>query len=342
MTTATLPVYTKKDFQTDQEIRWCPGCGDYAILAAVQSVFAELGVPREKFVFISGIGCSSRFPYYMNTFGFHTIHGRAPAIATGVKLTRPDLDVWVATGDGDSLSIGGNHTIHMLRRNVGLKVLMFNNKIYGLTKGQYSPTSEVGKKAKSTPFGSVDRPFSPLSLALGSEATFIARSVDVFQQHLKDTLKKAAAHQGSAYIEILQNCNIFNDGAWETITEKEARSEQVVQLEHGKPLIFGKNRDKGIRLVGLDLEVVALGNGVTDKDLLVHDEHNPNPVYAFALSRMDSMPGFPTPIGVLRALQGVPRYEDLIQQQIRDVIAKKGNGDLAKLLRAGDTWELKA
>ena len=342
MTTATLPVYTKNDFQTDQEIRWCPGCGDYAILSAVQSVFAELGVQREKFVFISGIGCSSRFPYYMNTFGFHTIHGRAPAIATGVKLARPDLDVWVATGDGDSLSIGGNHTIHMLRRNVGLKVLMFNNKIYGLTKGQYSPTSEVGKKAKSTPFGSVDRPFSPLSLALGSEATFIARSVDVFQQHLKDTLKKAAAHQGSAYVEILQNCNIFNDGAWETITEKEARSEQVVQLEHGKPLIFGKNRDKGIRLVGLDLEVVALGNGVTEKDLLVHDEHNPNPVYAFALSRMDSMPGFPTPIGVLRALQGVPRYEDLIQQQIRDVIAKKGNGDLAKLLRAGDTWELKA
>jgi len=342
MTTATLPVYTKKDFQTDQEIRWCPGCGDYAILAAVQAVFAELGVPREKFVFISGIGCSSRFPYYMNTFGFHTIHGRAPAIATGVKLVRPDLDVWVATGDGDSLSIGGNHTIHMLRRNVGLKVLMFNNKIYGLTKGQYSPTSEIGKKAKSTPFGSVDRPFSPLSLALGSEATFIARSVDVFQQHLKETLRKAAAHQGSAYIEILQNCNIFNDGAWETITEKEARSEQVVQLEHGKPLIFGKNRDKGIRLVGLDLEVVALGNGVTEKDLLVHDEHNPNPVYAFALSRMDSMPGFPTPIGVLRARQGVPRYEDLIQQQIRDVIAKKGAGDLAKLLRAGDTWELKA
>jgi 2-oxoglutarate ferredoxin oxidoreductase subunit beta len=342
MTTATLPVYTKKDFQTDQEIRWCPGCGDYAILAAVQAVFAELGVPREKFVFISGIGCSSRFPYYMNTFGFHTIHGRAPAIATGVKLVRPDLDVWVATGDGDSLSIGGNHTIHMLRRNVGLKVLMFNNKIYGLTKGQYSPTSEVGKKAKSTPFGSVDRPFSPLSLALGSEATFIARSVDVFQQHLKETLRKAAAHQGSAYIEILQNCNIFNDGAWETITEKEARSEQVVQLDHGKPLIFGKNRDKGIRLVGLDLEVVALGNGITEKDLLVHDEHNPNPVYAFALSRMDSMPGFPTPIGVLRALQGVPRYEDLIQQQIREVIAKKGKGDLAKLLRAGDTWELKA
>ena len=216
MTTATLPVYTKKDFQTDQEIRWCPGCGDYAILSAVQSVFPELGIPREKFVIISGIGCSSRFPYYMNTFGFHTIHGRAPAVATGLKITRPDLEVWVVTGDGDSLSIGGNHTIHMLRRNVGLKVLMFNNKIYGLTKGQFSPTSEIGKKTKSTPYGTADRPFNPISLAIGAEATFVARSVDVFQQHLKETLRKAAAHKGSAYIEILQNCNIFNDHAWET------------------------------------------------------------------------------------------------------------------------------
>ena len=251
MTTGTLPVYTKKDFQTDQEIRWCPGCGDYAILSAVQMVFAELGVPREQFVFISGIGCSSRFPYYMNTFGFHTIHGRAPAVATGIKLVRPDLDVWVVTGDGDSLSIGGNHTIHMLRRNVGLKVLMFNNKIYGLTKGQYSPTSEIGKKTKSTPYGTTDRPFNPISLAIGSEATFVARSVDIFQQHLRETLKKAAAHQGAAYVEILQNCNIFNDGAWENLTEKDARSEKVVQLEHGKPLIFGKKRDKGIRLNGL-------------------------------------------------------------------------------------------
>jgi 2-oxoglutarate ferredoxin oxidoreductase subunit beta len=268
---------TKKDFQTDQEVRWCPGCGDYAILSAVQSVFPELGIPREKFVVVSGIGCSSRFPYYMNTYGFHTIHGRAPAVATGIKLAHPELEVWVATGDGDSLSIGGNHTIHMLRRNVGVKVLMFNNRIYGLTKGQYSPTSEFGKKTKSTPFGSDARPFNPLALAIGAEATFVARSVDVFQQHLKDTLKKAAAHNGAAYIEILQNCNIFNDGAWQYLTEKEARSEHIVQLEHGKPLVFGKNRDKGIRLNGLDLEVVQLGNGIAERDLLIHDEEYRQP-----------------------------------------------------------------
>ena len=341
MATETLPLYNKKDFQTDQEIRWCPGCGDYAILSAVQSVFAELGVPREKFAIVSGIGCSSRFPYYMNTFGFHTIHGRAPAVATGLKLTRPDLDVWVVTGDGDSLSIGGNHTIHMLRRNVGLKVLMFNNRIYGLTKGQYSPTSEVGKKAKSTPFGSVDRPFNPLSLAIGVEATFVARSVDVFQGHLKETLKKAAAHQGSAYVEILQNCNIFNDGAWMNLTERDARSEHVIQLEHGKPLVFGKNRDKGIRRKGLELEVVALGNGVTEQDLVIHDEKNPNPAYAFLVSRMDGLEGFPTPIGVLRSVEA-PRYEDLVTAQIQEVQARRGKGDLAKLLRAGDTWEVKA
>jgi 2-oxoglutarate ferredoxin oxidoreductase subunit beta len=341
MATDTLPIYSKKDFQTDQEVRWCPGCGDYAILSAVQSVFAELGIPREKFVIVSGIGCSSRFPYYMNTYGFHSIHGRAPAVATGVKLINPDLEVWVATGDGDSLSIGGNHTIHMLRRNVGLKVLMFNNRIYGLTKGQYSPTSEFGKKAKSTPFGSLDRPFDPISLAIGAESTFVARSVDIFQQHLKETLKKAAAHKGSAYIEILQNCNIFNDGAWRGLTEKDARSEHVVQLEHGKPLVFGKNRDKGIRENGLSLEVVALGNGVSEHDLLIHDEMNPNPAYAFLLSRMEYLPGFPTPIGVFRSVDA-PRYEDLIAKQIADVKAKKGPGDLGKLLRAGDTWEVKA
>jgi 2-oxoglutarate ferredoxin oxidoreductase subunit beta len=341
MTTAELPLYTKKDFQTDQEIRWCPGCGDYAILSAVQAVFAELAIEKEKFVIISGIGCSSRFPYYMNTFGFHTIHGRAPAVATGLKIVRPDLEVWVATGDGDSLSIGGNHTIHMLRRNVGLKVLLFNNRIYGLTKGQYSPTSEIGKKTKSTPYGTADRPFNPISLAIGSEATFVARSVDVFQVHLKETLKKAHAHKGSAYIEILQNCNIFNDGAWETITEKDARSEHVVQLEHGKPLIFGKNRDKGIRLNGFELEIVQLGNGVTEKDLLIHDEHHPRPAYAFLLAHMESRPGFPTPIGVLRSWSDVPRYEDVIAQQIRDVQARRGKGDLAKLLHAGDTWEVR-
>ena len=341
MATATLPPLTKKDFQTDQEVRWCPGCGDYAILSAVQSVFPELGIPREKFVVISGIGCSSRFPYYMNTYGFHTIHGRAPAVATGVKLMRPDLEVWVATGDGDALSIGGNHTIHMLRRNVGLKVLLFNNRIYGLTKGQYSPTSEFGKKTKSTPFGSADRPFNPISLAIGSEATFVARSVDVFQQHLRTTLKEAAAHKGSAFVEILQNCNIFNDGAWFNLTEKDARSEHVVQLEHGKPLIFGKNRDKGIRMKGFDLEVVQLGNGMTENDLLIHDAHHPRAAYAFMLSHMEHREGFPTPIGVLRSYDTLPRYEDVANAQIQDVIAKRGKGDLGQLLRAGDTWVVK-
>ncbi len=337
---ATLPVYTKKDFQTDQEVRWCPGCGDYAILSAVQSVFPELGIPREKFVVVSGIGCSSRFPYYMNTYGFHTIHGRAPAVATGLKITRPDLDVWVATGDGDALSIGGNHFIHMLRRNVGLKVLMFNNKIYGLTKGQYSPTSEVGKKAKSTPYGSIDRPFHPLSLALGAEASFVARSVDVFQPHLKATLKRAASHSGSAFVEILQNCNIFNDGAWENLTERDVRDDHTIAVEHGRPLVFGKGRDKGLRMNGLALEVVALGNGITEDDLIVHDEQNPNPAYAFLLSRMDSTPGFPTPLGVLRAVDA-PTYEDGMNAQLREVRLKKGAGKLEALLRAGDVWEVR-
>lgn len=343
MTTATLPVLTKKDFQTDQEVRWCPGCGDYAILSAVQSVFPELGIKRENFVVISGIGCSSRFPYYMNTFGFHTIHGRAPAVATGLKTIRPDLEVWVATGDGDALSIGGNHTIHMLRRNVGLKVLLFNNRIYGLTKGQYSPTSEIGKKAKSTPYGSLDRPFNPISLAIGAEATFVARSVDVFQGHLKETLKHAAAHKGSAFVEILQNCNIFNDGAWFSLTEKEARSEHVLQLEHGKPMIYGKNRDKGIRRTASgDLEAVTLGNGLTEADLLVHDAHHPDAAYAFQLAQIERREGFPTPIGVLRSWPDVPRYEDVVNAQVSDVIAKRGHGDLTKLLRGGDTWRVEA
>jgi 2-oxoglutarate ferredoxin oxidoreductase subunit beta len=341
MVTAELPIYTKKDFQTDQEVRWCPGCGDYAILNAVQSVFPELGIPREQFVVVSGIGCSSRFPYYMNTYGFHSIHGRAPAIATGIKIARPDLEVWVATGDGDSLAIGGNHTIHMLRRNVGIKVLMFNNRIYGLTKGQYSPTSEIGKKTKSTPFGTADRPFDPLALAIGAGATFVARSVDVFQVHLKETLRKTAAHRGAAYVEILQNCNIFNDGAWNEVTEKEARSEHVVELEDGKPLIFGKNRDKGIRLNGLEPEVVKLGDGISEKDLMVHDEHNPNPNYAFVLAQMDAIPGFPTPLGVFRSWD-LPRYEDVMAAQVREVTAKRGPGDIDKLLRSGDIWEVSA
>jgi 2-oxoglutarate ferredoxin oxidoreductase subunit beta len=278
----------------------------------------------------------------MNTYGFHTIHGRAPAVATGVKIIRPDLEVWVATGDGDALAIGGNHTIHMLRRNVGIKVLLFNNRIYGLTKGQYSPTSEFGKKTKSTPYGTADRPFNPISLAIGAEATFVARSVDVFQQHLKDTLKQAAAHRGSAFIEILQNCNIFNDGAWESITEKDARSDHVLYLEHGKPLIFGKNHDKGIRRRSDgDIEVVPLGNGVGESDLVVHDAHHPRPSYAFLLSHMEQRPGFPTPMGVLRAWDDLPRYEDVMAEQVQTVIAKKGKGDLGKLLLAGDVWEVK-
>ena len=327
--TTTLPVYTKKDFQTDQEVRWCPGCGDYAILSAVQSVFPELGIPREKFVVISGIGCSSRFPYYMNTYGFHTIHGRAPAVATGLKITRPDLEVWVATGDGDALSIGGNHTIHMMRRNVGLKVLLFNNKIYGLTKGQYSPTSEMGKKAKSTPYGSVDRPFNPLSLAL-----------DVDVKHLEYVLERAARHVGTAFVEFYQNCNIFNDGAFTYATDKATKGDTTLYLEHGKPLVFGKNRDKGIRMNGIELQVVTLGNGITEKDLIVHDEHRPKPAYAFMLSRMDGTPGFPTPLGVLRAVDA-PRYETGMNEQVRLAIEKKGRGDLASLLRAGDTWEVR-
>jgi len=338
--TTTVPAYTKKDFQTDQDVRWCPGCGDYAILSAVQSVFPDLGIPREKFVVVSGIGCSSRFPYYVNTYGFHGIHGRAPAIATGIKVARPDLEVWVATGDGDGLSIGGNHTIHMLRRNVGVKVLLFNNRIYCLTKGQYSPTSEVGKKAKSTPYGSVDRPFLPLSLALGAEATFVARSVDIFQPHLKAVLKKAAGHSGSAFVEILQNCNIFNDGAWESVAERSVRDDATLVLEHGQPLLFGKNKDKGIRLSGLDLEVVELGHGVSEKDLVVHDEQHPEPGYAWLLSRMDARPGFPTPIGVLRAIEA-PCYEADVAEQIRRVTDSKGTGDLGALLHAGDTWEVK-
>ena len=333
-------VTTANDWATDQEVRWCPGCGDYAILKAVQRTMPDIGTARENTVFVSGIGCSSRFPYYMETYGFHTIHGRAPAVATGLKVSRPDLDVWIATGDGDALSIGGNHTIHMLRRNIGVKVLLFNNRIYGLTKGQYSPTSELGKKAKSTPYGSVDRPFNPLSLALGAEATFVARSVDVFQAHLKTTLKRAAAHQGTAFIEILQNCNIFNDRAWETLTERDVRDDHTILLEHGKPLVFGKNHDRGIRMNGINLEVVTLGDGVTEADLIVHDERHPNPAYAFLLSRMDAAPDFPTPMGVLRAVDAPP-YERAMNDQLKQAIAKRGKGQITKLLQAGDIWEVR-
>jgi 2-oxoglutarate/2-oxoacid ferredoxin oxidoreductase subunit beta len=330
------PVLTKKDFVTDQEVRWCPGCGDYGILSAVQSAFPEMGVPREKFVVVSGIGCASRFPYYMNTYGFHGIHGRAPAIASGLKIMRPDLMVWVVGGDGDLLSIGGNHLIHALRRNVGLKILMFNNRIYGLTKGQYSPTSEYGKKTKSTPYGSVDRPFNTISLALGAEATFVARTVDVFGPHLKEVLRRAAAHPGSAFVEIYQNCNIFNDGAFDYMREKEIRDDATLSLRHGQPLVFGRNRDKGIRVTGSRAEVVSLGqDGVSEADLWVHDE-TAGMETAFLLSRL-APPDFPTPLGVFRAVD-VPSYEQGVERQLEDAVQKKGAGDLTKLLRAGDVW----
>jgi 2-oxoglutarate ferredoxin oxidoreductase subunit beta len=329
----------KKDFVTDQEVRWCPGCGDYAILSAVQSVFPELGIPRERFVVVSGIGCSSRFPYYMNTFGFHSIHGRAPAVATGLKMARPDLEVWIATGDGDAMSIGGNHLIHTLRRNVGVKILMFNNRIYGLTKGQYSPTSELGKKTKSTPAGSVDYPFNPLSLALGAGATFVARSVDIFQSHLRDTLRRAAEHKGTAFVEIYQNCNIFNDKAFTYMTDKESKDEQVIYLEHGKPLVFGKAKDKGIRMRGTEMEVIQLSDqegGLTADDCLVWNENLDNPATAFLAAQL-LPPSFPTALGVFRSVD-VPSYEERVMDQMHAETNRLGIGKLDDLLRAGDTW----
>jgi 2-oxoglutarate ferredoxin oxidoreductase subunit beta len=332
---------TRKDFVSDQDVRWCPGCGDYAILAQVQKVMPELGIARENIAFISGIGCSSRFPYYMNTYGFHTIHGRAPAIATGLKMSRPDMQVWVATGDGDGLSIGGNHLIHVLRRNVDLKILLFNNRIYGLTKGQYSPTSEIGKKTKSTPFGSIDHPFTPISVALGADATFVARTVDTEVQHLQATLKRAAEHKGAAFVEIYQNCNVFNDGAFEAIQSKDTKAETQLVLEHGKPLVFGKERNKGVRLAKgkLEPEVVTIGeNGVTEADLIVHDEHEPSGALAFLLSRL-APPDFPTALGVLRDVSR-PSYDQLTVEQEQSVLAKKGEGDLMKLLHSGETWRI--
>jgi len=337
MSTATATKLTRKDFVSDQDVRWCPGCGDYSILAQVQKVFPELGVPKEKVVFISGIGCSSRFPYYMNTYGFHSIHGRAPAIATGLKVSRPDLMVWVVTGDGDGLSIGGNHLMHALRRNVDLKILLFNNRIYGLTKGQYSPTSELGKVTKSTPMGSADHPLNPLLLALGVDATFVARTIDVEARHQQDIIKRAAEHKGAAFVEILQNCNVYNDGAFASLTDKEIKADTQLVLEHGKPMIFGKNKDRGIRLKGLTPEVVTFGNGVGVSDLLIHDETDP--VLGFMLSHM-TPPAFPTPIGVIRVMQK-PTFDALMNQQIHDAVAKSGEGDVENLLHRGDVWTVK-
>jgi 2-oxoglutarate ferredoxin oxidoreductase subunit beta len=331
-----LPQLTRKDFVSDQEVRWCPGCGDYSILAQTQKVMPDFGYARENIVFISGIGCSGRLPYYMNTYGFHTIHGRAPTLATGLKAARPDLMVWVITGDGDALSIGGNHVMHSMRRNVDIKLVMFNNRIYGLTKGQASPTSEFGKKTKSTPAGTVDQPVMPLSIALAAEATFVARSVDTHTEHLQETLERAGRHHGSAFVEVLQNCNIFNDGAWRDFTDREVREDRMLVLRHGEPMIFGKDRDKGIRLRGLHPEVVQLGKGVTEKDLLVHDEVAEDPYLAFMLSRL-SYPDFPVPVGVLRRLER-PTHDQLVTGQIDDAIARQGAGDLKKLLFSGETW----
>jgi 2-oxoglutarate ferredoxin oxidoreductase subunit beta len=301
----------------------------------------ELGVPREKIVFISGIGCSSRFPYYMNTFGFHTIHGRAPAIATGLKVSRPDLMVWVATGDGDALSIGGNHLMHVLRRNVDLKIVMFNNRIYGLTKGQYSPTSETGKRVKSAPMGAPDHPINPLSLAIGADATFVARTIDTNTRHLVAMLERAAAHKGTAFVEVYQNCNIYNDGAFAHIADKEVIDDRTLVLEHGKPLLFGKDRNRGIRLNGLDPEVVTLGEGgITENDILCHDESKPESNLAYVLSRLD-YPEFPVPIGVLRAVEK-PTYDATVVAQEEAALARQGVGDLDALFNSGDTWVVEA
>ncbi len=328
--------YTSKNFSSDQDVRWCPGCGDYSVLAQVQRILPELNYPKEKIVFISGIGCSSRFPYYMDTYGFHSIHGRATAIASGLKIARPDLMVWVATGDGDGLSIGGNHMIHVLRRNVDLNILLFNNQIYGLTKGQYSPTSETGKITKSSPVGSVDMPFNPASLALGSGGTFVARTLDRDPKHMQTIIKRAAEHKGTSFIEIYQNCNVFNDGAFFQFTEKETKSDSVVFLEHGKPLVFGKDGDKGIKLDGFSPTVVSLKDGShSTNDLLIHNEKDST--LAFILANMTYNAEMPRPVGIFLAIDR-PRYEDEMEKQIDSAISKRGKGQLDKLLNGGDTW----
>ncbi len=334
--TATLPVLTAADFASDQDVRWCPGCGDYAILAQMKKVLPDLGVPREKIVFVSGIGCSSRFPYYLNTYGLHGIHGRAPAIATGLKCMRPDLSVWVITGDGDGLSIGGNHLLHAIRRNLDINIVLFNNQIYGLTKGQYSPTSPCGKITKSSPLGAIDNPLNPLCVAIGCEASFVARSIDVYIAHLAMVLQRAHQHRGTSFVEVYQNCNVFNDGAWSYATDRETKSDTILELHHGKPLVFGQNRDKGIRLCGMVPEVVELGRGIQEDDLLFHDEQAPEPSLAYLLSRM-RQPDFPEPIGILRDVER-PLYEAELDRQIDTARARHGDGDLTTLFNSGETW----
>ncbi len=343
MATDTLhkPVLTAKDFTTDQEVRWCPGCGDYSILAQVQKVMPTLGIAKENFVIISGIGCSSRFPYYMNTYGMHSIHGRATAIASGLKAARPELSVWIVTGDGDSLSIGGNHTIHLLRRNFDVNILLFNNQIYGLTKGQYSPTSEEHKVTKSTPMGSIDHPFNPLALAMGADASFIARTMDRDPKHLQAMLLRSHAHKGASFLEIYQNCNIFNDGAFEIFTDKGSKAEETLFLEQGQPMVFGTDRSKGIKLDGFKPVVVNLTEGASMDDLWIHDEKD---MYkAQILIRMFDDPNLadhlPRPFGVFYENDRAC-YEDVLAMQVEETISQKGKGDLNKLLKGRETWTI--
>ena len=327
---------TAKDFKSDQEVRWCPGCGDYAILAAAQSFMPELGIPRERIVFISGIGCAARFPYYLQTYGMHSIHGRAPAIATGLASSRADLSVWVVTGDGDALSIGGNHLIHALRRNVNVKILLFNNQIYGLTKGQYSPTSPLGTLTKSTPMGSLDHPFNPLSLAIGAEASFVARAIDTDKKGLTPVLRQAAEHKGSAFVEIFQNCNIYNDGAFDVVRDEPLNR---IELKHGEPIRFGEDGSRGVRLrPDGSVEVVDVAE-VGEDALLVHDEAHAEPSIAFALSRLTIGTAGAAPVGVFRNVDR-PVYDALMSEQLADAKAKKGEGELTALLHAGDTWTI--
>jgi len=325
------------DFASDQAVRWCPGCGDYAILSQTQKIFPNLKIDKENIVFISGIGCSSRFPYYMNTFGFHTIHGRAAAIASGVKIANPELSVWVVTGDGDGLSIGGNHTIHLLRRNLDINVMLFNNRIYGLTKGQYSPTSEVGKITKSTPFGSIDRPFNPVSLALGADATFVARTIDREIKHMQSILERSYKHKGTSFLEIYQNCLIFNNGAYAPMTDKETKMDKVLWLENGKPMLFGVDKKKGIRLVGYVPEIIDLDGEYSVDDVLVHNEKDY--VIASMLANFTYQDEFPDPIGVFYAIDA-PIYDNLVAKQVNEAISLKGRGSIKELLISGDTWEV--
>ena len=328
-----------KDFKSDQEVRWCPGCGDYAILAAFQSFLPELQIPRENLVIVSGIGCAARLPYYVNSYGLHSIHGRAPAIATGLAATRPDLSVWVITGDGDALSIGGNHLIHALRRNVNVKIMLFNNRIYGLTKGQYSPTSEQGKVTKSTPFGSLDTPFNPVSLALGAEATFVARTIDSDRKHLTSVLRAAADHEGTALIEIYQNCPIFNDDAFLPVKDPSTRDDRLIRLEHGQPIRFGPGGSRGLRFSRYGTLEDVDATTADESSLLVHDAHAADPSYAFALSRLDTSDFAHSPIGILRSVER-PSYDRLMNEQVDTAREQQGEGDLAALLAGGDTWQV--